>query len=774
LAARGGRLALADRTRYRLLPTSYASLRERVGRCRLLLEGRGLRPGDAVILLGRNSSAWAASLLACLESGLVAVPLDQASDQRLLSRVAAETRARLLLTDRPDLRGPPALSLAELAAAPAGAAPPLWQSPPNAPAEILYTSGSTGSPKGVILTRANLLAAMGPLLRVVRAPPGLRLLSTLPLSHVLEQVVGLLLPLALGWGVLYPDSVRPARLLRLIGEHGVHGLVTVPGLLAAMRQTLEASGRRPRSVLGWRFFLIGAGGAPLPVELERWWRRRGVRVVQGYGMTETAALVSLNSLARTRVGSVGRLLPGMSLRLAPDGEVQVRGPNLTPGYHRLPERDAGLYTLDGWLRTGDLGELRRGWLYLRGRSKDVIVTTGGANVHAADVEEALRGAPGVRDACVVEWRDRVWAVLLLDPEAPLGAAVETANARLLPYQRIAGATPWPDPDFPRTPTRKVRKPLVLERLGRLERRGASRAAPAPTEPLAALVARVLGRAEGLEPQARLSDAGLDSLRRMELLSAIEEELGLELPESSVGETVTLGELRSLVELQARRGRERLPAWPVGPLAAPLRGVLRPLGLAAARAAARPRARGLERLGRLAGPVLFAANHESAWDAAVVLACLPPRLRRVAIPALPDFWTPGPGWRRLRPLLGWAIGLAFRSYPFGPGAGTEAGLALAGRLVDRGASILIFPEGGRTPDGRIHVFQGGVGVLARELGLPVVPVRIRGMRGILPPPRYFVPRRLGRASVAFGEPIHVGREADPRAAAAEIQRAVEAL
>lgn len=774
LAARGERPAFGDKTKYRLRRLSYAGFRARVAACRAGLQRRGVRAGDAVILLGRNGSWWASALVACLESAVVAVPLDEGSDQGLLSRVARETRARLLITDRADLSGPPSLRFEELARAGSAAPPPpLAAAGPDAVAEVLYTSGSTGAPKGVILTRGNLLASIQMLLGLVPPLPGLRLLSTLPLSHVLEQTAGLLLPLAAGWQVIYPDSVRPARLAGLIRDEGVNALISVPGILEGIRRAVEAGGRRPRAALGWRLWLVGVGGASLPEPLERWWRARGVRVVQGYGLTETAALIASNSAARTRVGSVGRPLPGVELRLAPDGEIQARGPQLSPGYFG-DEGRRELYTPDGWLKTGDIGELRGGWLYVRGRKKEVIVTSSGANVHASDVETALRAEPGVRDACVLQRHDRVWAVLLMQPGADAAAAVRRANAGLLAHQRVAGTTLWPEADFPRTPTRKVRGAVVEERLDELER---SRAEiferPAPSDPLRGLILRILGRPEELSAGTTLGDAGMDSLRRLELSSALKDELGVEVSEEHLTESLTIGELESLIERRERKPRLRFPAWQTGALAAPLRGLLRPLLIGLVRAFARPRVAGLEHLAGLSGPVVFAANHQSAWDAPLVLSSLPRRFRRAAVPALPDFWRRGRGWRRWRPLVGWLIGPAVRAYPFGPEAGMEAGLELTGRLADRGLNIVLFPEGARTRDGRMQAFRPGVGVLSKELGLPVVPVLIRGMRELVPAPR-LLPRRRGRVTVRFGAALRAAPDAAPEEFTAQVRRSVERL
>ena len=779
LRAHPKRLALAEKTRYRLLPVTYGALAERVERWRALFHARGLRHGDRLLLMGPNSIDWAAAWMDCARSGLVAVPLDPQTSESMLRAVLEQTRPSLIVADRL-LEGDPAKELlfADLPSVLAQAP----RQPPTPPAvaatdllEIVYTSGTTGVPKGVMLTHGNVLANLEGLLDEVSLPFPMRFISTLPLSHMLEQVLGLLFPLSQGSCVIYPNTLWPSKLVGMIRAHGVHAMITTPGLMAAMKEILEQGDTSPRRALGWRLRLLGVGGASLPRELERWWSARGVRVVQGYGLTEAAPLVALNTPLRKRRGSLGRPLRKARIKLAEDGEILVKGENASPGYYGKPMETAALYTADGWLRTGDIGALENGWLYFRGRKKDVIALPGGLKVHPEDVEAALDLEPGVKGSCVVGRRDKVWAVLLLEPGTSAEAAARAANARLMPHQRVAGVTSWPLPDFPRTRMGKIRKFEVLSRLDDAET-GKPGSATAAGGRVAALVARALG-AGGVEPSAKLGDLGMDSLARVGLLSSLSQELGVDLEETAVSGDTTVAALQALVESKERQPRARMPRWQFARPAALLRPALRWLPEKIALAFARPECSGLERLRGVKGPVILAVNHESAWDAAVVRRFLPRPLRKTAIPALPDFFGFAPGdWPRRAAYraMGLFIGECYAGYPFGPAVGTERSLETTGRLIDRGYSVMIFPEGGRTPDGKIQPFMGGVGVLAREMKVPVIPVRVRGMREILPFPRFLIPKRGGHARVTFGAPMRLDPGLSESDAAREIQRAVEAL
>jgi long-chain acyl-CoA synthetase len=772
--------ALAERRGYRTPRLSYGELDDQVQRRRRVFHGLGLRRGDRVILIGANSTAWVSTFLACIESGLTAVPLDPHSPESLVRAVRDETEAALTISQLP-VEGPGrALVFGRLEELAAEASAERLAPAPAEPGdllEIVYTSGTTGRPKGVMVTHANLLANLEGLASTVWLPPFLRFVSTLPLSHMLEQVLGLLLPLSRGCSVLYPDTTHPSRLLRLVREHRVHAMITVPGLLKAMKGAMESSGLPPWKAMGLQFRLIGVGGAALPADVERWWSVRGVRLVQGYGLTEATPIVALNSPWRLRRGSLGRPLPGVSVTRGEGGELRIRGVNATPGYYRQPEKTRALFD-DGWLMTGDIGELHGDWLYFRGRSKDVIVTASGANVYPEDIEPKLNELPGVRDSCVLQWRDKVWAVLLLSESADTAAILAEANSRLMPHQKVSGATEWPHSDFPRTPMGKVRKFQVLEELKGLETPGPSPSAPAGGTPLDRILLR-LAADRRIERGATLGQLGLDSLDRVALLSDIEQELGVELEETAVGDSTTVARLESLVAGAEKPLRAPEPDWPFGAAAALTRTSLGWLPRAWIVALARPTCEGIDRLRGLRGPVIFAVNHQSAWDGGLVHHFLPRGLKRCAFPALPDFfglWSEPKGplsrlaWRG----MGLFIGMFYRCYPFGAAAGTQRSFERTGRLLDRGYSIMIFPEGGRTPDGRIHKFMSGVGVLAKEMAVPIVPVRISGMHEILPFPRYVVPRGLGRARIVFGAPILPDDGADPDTAAEAIQRAVESL
>ena len=493
---------------------TYRDLDRRARIAAWRLRALDLEPGDRILTWGPSSPEIPAAYFGAMHARLVIVPLDIRMSMEAVQTVVRASGARHLILgtgrDAPDpgeagLADFPTTTFEDLSAEPAPddpAFPPDWEARQAAwkrPTsdevfELIFTSGTTGTPKGVMLTHDNVAASLESFHHII-PPMEHRLVSVLPLSHLLEQAVGLYYALDVGASILYVRSRNPRVVFDSLREHRVTSMVVVPQVLdlfwSAVEREIDKRGRRAtvdrlrgiarhlpfavrrvlfRAVhqqLGGHLRLFLSSGAFLPPALQAAWEDLGVTVLQGYGATETGT-GACTTLDDHGPGTVGRAPEGIEMRIADTGEVQFHGRSVFAGYWNAPELTAAAFTPDGWYQTGDLGHLDpEGRLILSGRIRDMIVLPNGFNVYPEDIENALRIA-GVRDAVVVETEPgRIEAVVLaLDGEEPVAtatrvdAAVKAANRTLGPNQRIAGWRQWPSGDFPRTHTLKIKRDPV--------------------------------------------------------------------------------------------------------------------------------------------------------------------------------------------------------------------------------------------------------------------------------------------------------------------------
>ena len=846
---------------YRRESRTYAKLANIAFNCERDLKQRGVRTGDRVLLWGPNSGEWMAAFWACLLRGAVAVPIDDGAMPDFAVRVARETSAKLVFASA----GKPvldpaiaALNLEGLADTPSqpyaaiattlepGQTPsPLYQSLPDEPltrnhiAQILFTSGTTAEPRGVVLTHGNFLANLEPLERGIDPYRKyeswfhpLRFVSLVPLSHVFGQFMTLFVPPLLGAAVVFEPSANAAEVLRTVRRERATALIAVPHMLDLLRsgivRDLEARGetdwfrrifaaadgqkflrrawtfRRVHRRFGWKFWAFISGGAALAAETEDFFKRLGYAVVQGYGMTETASLISLNHPFRAAQGSIGKVLPGREFRLAEDGEILVRGENVAGGYWQKGALEPATmaHGNSGWLHTGDLGELdTRGNLRFRGRKKSVIVTPAGLNIYPEDLEAALRKQPGVRDCVVIpQLRDGnsepVAALLLEDPSAATACrAIENANRSIAEYQRMRHWLIWPDPDFPRTPTGK---PKLAEIAARAKDASGT---PQGDEPATAAAHRggsfsskssrvsdLLAKfsAAGDQPPGLDGDLDLTSLDRVELMSALEQRYQVELDETTFAEARTFSEVQSLVrQPSARQTGYVYPRWAQRlPVRWLRRGVYYVLVCPAAQILAHPTVVGRENLKNLRGPVLLISNHITRRaDIGLILAALSSRFRhRLAIAmggeSLERMRRPPRDWffaKRWAYQLGYALVITlFNVFPLPQFSGFRESFRYAGESVDRGYSVLVFPEGqvNNTETGEMAPFQSGIGVLAQGLRIPIIPMRLDGVWQMKREHRRLAHR--GEITVRIGAPVTFPPDKPADAIARSLESAVRSL
>ena len=773
------------------------------------LRRESIGKGDKVLIWSESRPEWIAAFWGCLLNGSIVVPIDYRSSADVMCNTQQVVRARLVLIG--DDVHPPANGLdiscwrlceVDLhAASPA----PVEDISPDDTAELVFTSGSTAVPKGVVITHRNLAADLEPIQREVMKYRGyvrplfpLRFLNLLPLSHMFGQLLAMFFPPMLPGAVVLMRGYSPQEVVRQIRRRRVSFLICVPKMLEVMRQYVvrrfpETAAppsadsrwpvrwwryRRVHRMFGLKFWGVVVGGAPLEPALEEFWSRLGFLVVQGYGLTETAPVISFSHPFHGHpFGSAGQPLPGVEVKIAADGEILVRGDMITPGYFNAPSESMKAFE-NGWLHTGDIGKLDAGHLFVRGRKKEMIVTPAGLKIFPEDVELVINALAGVRD-CAVVGKDRVHAVLVLEPGANKEQVVGLANARLEAHQRIRAASVWTAGDLPRVEgTGKLKRSAIQKWV----EAGAPAGAAKPADKLDELIARFApDRAITLE--TTLDQLGLSSLERVELLVELEQQFNATIDEAVFTGEYKVADLAKMLHAPAALREESFEAntWNCSVAAR----VIRRAGLAGfaipmTRLLIKLTVTGLKHLESIDAPVIFAANHQSYLDVPAIYTALPGRWRyRVAPAMLKEFFEAHfhperySRWRRFVASTSYFVAaLFFNGFPLSQQeADTRQTLRHIGELVSDNWSIMIFPEGGLSVTGEIEAFQPGAAMLAARLRLPVIPVRLRGLDRILPRGASMI--QPGAASIAFGAPLHLQGD-DYTALARRIEEAVRVL
>jgi long-chain acyl-CoA synthetase len=830
-AARGNEIAVRQRTGYRMASWTYAQIAAAANRVARELEARGVVKGDAVLLWGENSAEWIAAFFGCLLRGAVIVPIDHAGAPDFAARVAQDVQAKFVFKSRAQSLPADAPSIA-LDSLP-GAVAHRDASSYDAPAftrqdtlEIIYTSGTTAEPRGVVISHGNVLANLSPIehgiaeyIRYEKIVHPIRFLNLLPLSHVFGQMLGVFIPPLLTGTVIFLEaSPKPADLATTIRRERVSVLVSVPRFMESLQREIErdyentgraaqfqkdfASSegrhflkrwwrfRRAHRRLGWKFWAFIAGGAALPEQTETFWNRLGYAVIQGYGMPETTSLISLNHPFRSSKGSIGKVFPGMEVRVDDNGEILVRGENVATSYRQHGETKS-IAAGDGWFRTGDIAEKdAEGRLFFKGRSKNVIVTPAGMNIYPEDLEKSLRAQPEIRDCVVIGMEqdgnaEPCAVVLLRDANADPAPAIERANQSLAEFQKMRRWFVWPDSDFPRTATQKPILPVIRATVQNATGVSATVGAGSPVSrySLSGLISRITNRTVAADGATNLdTDLHLTSLDRVELMSALEQRYQAELSDAQFAQVSTVSQLENLIAQGNRQPVQHVyPTWPQNRVTTAIRLlVYYALAWPATYIMAAPRITGRENLRGVEGPVLVIANHVTYLDIAWVLPALPPRLRHRLATAmrgerLAEMRHPAATqniFERLLEHLRYYLVLSlFNVFPLPQRSGFLESFNFAGNLADRQWNILVFPEG-VTTDGVIQEFRGGIGLLAKHLNLPVVPMYLGGLAELKEKHQLF--SRPGHVRVAIGKPITIAAEKDPAEITRELERAIREL
>ena len=682
-------------------------------------------------------------------------------------------------------------------------------------AEIVFTSGSTAMPKGVMLTHKNISSNLKAAKPVIERWKGVfkfminpKLLSLVPLSHMYGQVISIFIPLMIGSSVVFLNSINPEEILKTIKKEKIWILGALPKLVSIIKNhiinkynlntdSFKKKYKRLRNVkwwirfplfsgikikIGWRLVAIISGGAAIDFETEDFFRCLAYSFFQGYGLTETAPLITLTDPAKNKEGSVGSFLNGQQIKIVND-EIYIKGENVTKGYYEIDTNNAGNRTSEafknGWFRTGDIAEIDKdGDVFIKGRVDDLIVRPDGLNIYPYDIENVIKSTSNKIKDCVVlgitridklnddeifsqKSSQEIHAVLLLDfknyseiSEKEINEIIRESNTKLNPYQKIDSFSIWPENDFPRTSTLKPRKneikKIVVERMKaqeefgpiegqKIEKKDFIKSGEVDLYNLINSFHKV--QKDDIQDEANLQDdLGFDSLDIIELTSAIEEKFNINADSLNITKDTSLKELKNLINNPTEE-IHKIPFYSFiyNIIFVILRSIFQFILFPFISILYRRKYVGRENLKHLIHPTIFISNHVSLIDTFVILYSLPIKIRlklttvmSIEHHFLNYFKGTGNIFRRFFEAAGFYlfICLFLNVVPLSRTHGFKQSLENIGSLIDKGWNILIFPEGAITIDGNIKEFEPGIGIIAKDIKVPIVPIRIDGLHDIL--------------------------------------------
>ena len=760
----------------------------------------GLRKDDRAVLVSENQPEWCIAYLAAIQIGVAVVPLDAQTPAGEVLAIAKFTEARSILASEAVLQqSGDALAATETLLqninkdcegvggagthdAPMPPAFPEVDVSPDTVASIIFTMGTAVEPKGAMLTHAGFLSNVQAVARALPPTDTERILSALPLYHALSFSCSLLMALYSGTTATYVNALRPTTLLKTMRAAKTTAFIGVPRLFEMLLGTIERQAARAetpgttlaekaRAVMGGEMRVLVSGGASLADRIYDGFQNLGMTLYQGYGMTETAPVLSVNPYLKSRRGSVGPAVDGVVLRIEnPDsngiGEIVAKGPSTMLGYYRNPEATEKAIR-DGWLYTGDLGYIdTEGYLYLTGHCKDIIVPASGKNVYPAELEALYGDTPAIAEICVlgIPYEDgsdtAIHAVIV--PAATQTAVQEHLQGRskVLPsYQQFHKSHFW-DAPLPKTETGAVdREQLRLALAERLKPTAAADVETAeprtdiPADMLETLARLARMPTREIHLESRLdTDLGLDSLTRLDLLLVLEAKLGGTIPDDRLAGLETVGAVLTLMETfeaeptlvqaedRADGGAEfgQPPRWYA-------RG-FRSLMTALYRNYFSLKCYGLEHIPE-GKPYIIMPNHTSHLDTLTVITALGARADHLWTLAARDYWF-------ATRLQGWFARRCLNALPIErEGNFTEflRDLKVANAVMAQNNGLLIFPEGTRSLDGELQPFRQGVlSLLVYGESVPVIPAYIHGTYQALPKGRN-MPKKHP-VHIIFGEPL----------------------
>ncbi|MEI7579244.1 MAG: AMP-binding protein [bacterium] len=760
---------------------SYTDVFERILRLSQYFESLKISPQSKIIFYIPTTQNWTYYFFTCMRFNLVVIPIDLDSSQAMIDQIISETKPQLIIETKSNpLIYSKKFSVQKIIVENVNFSKYQSISDPVLPfikatdlAEIIYTSGTTGKPKGVMLTHQNIVTNLKNTLQVFPIEPGINMLEILPLSHLYAQMITFGI-LTIGGSINFITEINGETIRLALKTRKINALPVVPLVLIKIKNGIEARFAAQKLTkllqgmqilaekikieklqrilfypilkeLGGALKIVIIGGASVPPYVYQWWANLGVRLYKGYGATETGPVISFEDNQDRDAYSVGRPLNNQECKIE-NGEILTKGLHVSPGYFKNPEKTKEVFTADGWYHTGDLGYIQAGKLYVQGRKKDMIVRANGMNVFPQDIEIILNKMQGIEDSCIVgindsEEGEQIWAVLLTKLPLPqITTLINEVNKKLSIYQQINQYWQWPEPDFPRTHTKKIKTLQVKEQITKhiqtkisseIKIKAKSKKINLQMQ-LKEILLRIARRPDQKISMTTkiLTELDIDSLDRAELCAAINAEIHKDIPESKIDFNTTFAELLELViqadEIKKNQkiiAPDKVLSGPIGILIREI--IIRPLVLLIIWPFFR-----LKFNGKLpADPnkqYILIANHHSRVDT-IFMFLLPFWLRKkIVIIANEDF---NHGFaNHIRVIL---MKLFVNVIVVGSNNSAHSTLQTLAQYLNNGFSLLQFPQGHRTnPTIEQSIkFQRGIANIVKDFQYPVYALKIKGLEAM---------------------------------------------
>jgi long-chain acyl-CoA synthetase len=780
-----------------------------------LFKENKIKKGDMIGICSYNCPQYFYSYIACVFSGVTLVPMDFSSSEELMDKFIEKTNAKLLITSVKKITNLKIKKyyVEELDEILKDKKPgKITLTKEDDLLEIMFTSGTTGEPKGVMIKHQNVYTNVLAALDCFWVGKNDNFLSIVPMSHILEQLLFLAVSIK-GASITQLRSRRGSEIVKALEKEKPTMLAAVPAFFNLFKRKIEEKAKeknkldklnkmmdiasflsfpmrrklfkKVHTVFGGRLNTVICGGAALPVDTEIFFEKIGIKVINGYGLTETSPLLTGNQVNNKKHGSAGMAVKGVKLKISKQGEILAKGKNITLGYYKNPEATKKLFTKDGWLKTGDIGDIDEdGFLFIRGRLKNMILKQNGLNVYPEDIEKILDKEPLIKESCVVgvkKGNDSIItaAVLLSEKTSKeeIQKTIDKVNKKLETHQKIQDFAVWKKKDFPRSFSMKVKKIEVLKTL-----ETNSNVKSESSDQLINILSTIshVDSKKITENSKLYSDLGFDSLKVIELGSMIEEIIRVEIDEYLIDTKTTVDDLRKMIEKgKQEKAEKKISKRMFKKIFMPIRAVFPEFmyGLASFYFT-KVTVKGRKNLNGINEPIIIIFNHTSHLDAHVISKHLPVKIRsRVATGAAADYF-----FKDSKKIKDWLLARFFRyfmgAFPVArDGKETKSSLKKTfeyiQEAVDNGWNICLSPEGTRTRTGEVGKFKAGIGLIVKETGYKVLPIKLRGLFEIMPPGKN-LPVKRGPAEIKFGKLISFPSSASPTEITNELEKVIREM